>query len=667
MLPFSLPQVSSRPLSLLLASVLCAAACAPVHAKDQVPDWVRTAAATKTPEIPADSDAVFLLEDTTYTVATDGTITQHVRKVVRILRPQGRRYGSMFAGFNSTSKIKSLHLWSIGPDGKEYAVKDNELTEVGRGEGFELYSDSRARGGKPPALDPGAVAAIEYEVVEHPYSNHILWFPGENVPVAQEHFQVDLPPGFTMKTHWKGKALAQSQDLEHGRTAWDVLNQAGLHVKDAPPLAPNQLASAARMDLYFQGPGAGGQYGAMTADWQSIGEWFERLAKDRNKPDAAITAKAQELVAGKAGFRERVDAIASFVQSGIRYVAIEIAIGGMQPHNASDVFRARYGDCKDKATLLSAMLNAVGIRSTWVLVDTERGMISSDAPSLMGNHMIAAIELPADYKPEGMYSIVTENSGKRFLIFDPTWEKTPFGHLERELQGSDALLVDGANSQAIRLPILKPEQNRVERRASFQLAADGSLDGKVTENQLGDIARDRRYSSMEDEKQQQDSLDHALAGDLLSFHVGDVKLEHAAELEHDLLFSYSVKADRFAQPMGELLGVRPRVLGREALRVDAKKREVPIDLEMTREVHDDFTIGLPAGYDVDELPPAVDLDLGFASYRSASKVENHSIHYTRTYTVRELTLPADRYPDVQKLARTIAGDEQSSAVLKRTK
>src|SRR5256885_1816734 len=83
------------------------------------------------------------------------------------------------------------------------------------------------------------------------------------------------------------------------------------------------------------------------------------LAKDRNKPDPAITAKAQELVQGKTGFRDRVDAIASFVQSDIRYVAIEIGIGGNQPHAAADTFKARYGDCKDKATLLSSMLNAV--------------------------------------------------------------------------------------------------------------------------------------------------------------------------------------------------------------------------------------------------------------------------------------------------------------------
>jgi hypothetical protein len=403
----------------------------------------------------------------------------------------------------------------------------------------------------------------------------------------------------------------------------------------------------------------------MKGNWQDIGQWYGRLAKDRNKPDAAITAKAQELVQGKTGFRDRVDAIASFVQSDIRYVAIEIGIGGHQPHAAADTFKARYGDCKDKATLLSAMLNAVGVRSTWVLVDTGRGVISSEAPSLMGNHMIAAIELPADYQPESMYSIVVAKSGKHFLIFDPTWEKTPFGHLERELQGGDALLVDGADSQVIHLPVLKPEQNLVERKAKFELAGDGTLTGAVLEEQLGDIARDRREVFLQDKKAQQQSLNRSLSLELRSFQAADIQLQNAAELEKKLSLTYSLKVDHFAQEIGPLLTVRPHVLGQQAFLVDTKKRLVPIDLGETQKVHDEYTVVLPAGMDVDELPAPVHLDLGFASYESESKLEGHAIHYSRTYTVREIILPADRYGDVQKLARTIASDEQSSAVLKR--
>jgi hypothetical protein len=481
----------------------------------------------------------------------------------------------------------------------------------------------------------------------------------------KERLTLNLPAGYTYRSTWKGKPKADAVDVEHGNTLWDIADQAALIDEERVPLQPSPMSVAPRMDIFYQGPGVGGAYGAMVGDWKSIGEWYERLAKDRNKPDAAITAKAQELTQGKIGFRDKTEAIANFVQSDIRYVAIEVGIGGYQPHAATDTFKARYGDCKDKATLLSAMLNAVGIRSTWVLVDTSRGTINSEAPSLWGNHMIAAIELPADYKPDAMYSIVTAKSGKRFLIFDPTWEKTPFGHLERNLQGSDALLVDGANSQSIRLPILDPERNLVERKATFALTIDGSLSGIVQEERTGDIASDRRRLFAENTlADQKKAMERGLANDLQVFTLDGLKAEHVAELNKTMTVSYSLKADRFGQEMGTLLAVRPRVLGSDGFALDTKPRKLPYDLGSTRQMHDEYTITLPAGFDVEELPRPVHLDLGFASYQSESKVVDHAIHYSRTYTVREITLPSSRSAEMQKLARTIAGDEQSSAVLK---
>jgi hypothetical protein len=107
------------------------------------------------------------------------------------------------------------------------------------------------------------------------------------------------------------------------------------------------------------------------------------------------------------------------------------------------------------------------------------------------------------------------------------------------------------------------------------------------------------------------------------------------------------------------------VIGSEELVTDRKPRLVPIDLEQTMQEKDDFTIQLPDGYTLDEAPQAVKLDLGFASYESSTTLEGNALHYTRTYTVRQVSLPANRYPDVQKLAETIGADEQSRAVLKK--
>jgi hypothetical protein len=83
------------------------------------------------------------------------------------------------------------------------------------------------------------------------------------------------------------------------------------------------------------------------------------------------------------------------------------------------------------------------------------------------------------------------------------------------------------------------------------------------------------------------------------------------------------------------------------------------------QANDEYDIELPAGYAVDELPEPVKLDLGFASYESSSKVKGNALHYSRTYTVREITLPAEKYSDLQKLAGVISTDEQSRAILKK--
>ena len=80
---------------------------------------------------------------------------------------------------------------------------------------------------------------------------------------------------------------------------------------------------------------------------------------------------------------------------------------------------------------------------------------------------------------------------------------------------------------------------------------------------------------------------------------------------------------------------------------------------------DDFSIELPPGYTVDETSDPVKLDLGFASYESSSQMNGGTLDYTRTYTVRKVTVPSNQYSDLQKLAGVIAADEQSRAVLKK--
>jgi hypothetical protein len=644
----------------VLSTVLCVRSA--VASKDSVPDWVRSAAQQTIPAYSPTTNAVVLLDETTLTVSPDGHATQHHRRVVKILRPAGRDDGYVGVEFDKDSKLLSMHVWSIGPDGHEYAVKDNEMAIVTPPGGGDLYQDIQFKVANAPGRDPGGVVAYETEQRLAGYMTEDDWMFQGSIPSLSQSYTLELPPGFTYGTAWAHHEKVPAIDLEKQRWRWELKDVPAIDLHNAP-MSPSAEALSGRMAIHYEAPGLSTAIGGT---WQSIGAWYAQLAKDRLQATPEIALKAAELTAGKSDFYDKTEVLAEFVQKQIRYFVIEKGIGGLQPHPAADIFRNRYGDCKDKATLLSAMLSTVDIHSALVMVDTERGFVDPDAPSLMGNHVIAAIEVPKGYESQKLKSIVTAKTGKRYLIFDPTSDKTAFGQLEHNLQGSYGVLVEGDDSQIIQFPVLSPELNTVRRSATFELQADGSLKGSVTEKRFGDLSEYRRrlYTSG-DKKEQDEFLDRVLQRDFTSFKVSDVKVENVDALNKELTTTYSLDASRYGKQMGPLLMVRPRVLGREDMSLNHEPRTVPIDLEETMQVEDNYSIQLPDGYTVDEIPDPVKLDLGFASYQSSSKLDGRTLRYTRTYTVREVTLPASRYGDLQKLAGVIAADEQSSAVLKK--
>ena len=643
--------------------VLLAGACQCAWAKpEKAPEWVHEAVAQTLPSYPAETKAVVLLDDTTLTVNPDGKAVEHVRYVVKILRPQGRDEGIIHVLFDNDTKILSMTAWCISPNGQEDVIKEKEMTDIGLPNSGPLYEDYKIRAAQPQSDDPGSIIAYEYEQRTPTYLTEEDWFFQDELPHVTERFTLELPAGYTFGTSWVHHAPVQAADLEHQRWRWEMKDVPAIDLERVP-MPPSWKSLAGRMILHYAGPGVAA---SNDGSWKSIGEWYTRLANDRIAATPEITAKAQELTAGKTDFFDKAESIAKFVQQDVRYFVVERGIGGHQPHFAAEIFRNRYGDCKDKATLLGAMLSAVGIRSVLMDVDTSRGFIDPAAPSVFGDHMIAAIEVPQGYQSPKMHSIVHASNGRTYLIVDPTWDKTPFGQIEHELQGGYGVILDGARTLAVQLPLMEPSLNTISRTAAFHLDADGVLRGTVTEKRFGDVADHRRelYSG-HDAKEQQQFLDRVLKQDFTVFSASDVKAENAAALDKDFTLSFNLAAERYAKQMGPLLMLRPRVLGTVNLYLDHKPRHLPIDLEQTMQVIDDYTIELPAGYVVDEMPEPLKLDLDFASYRSELEVKGNILHYKRSFTLKDVELPAERYADLQKLAGVIAADEENQAVLRR--
>ena len=645
--------------SILLAGLI--ATCGTVRASTPFPDWVTQAATAPLRDHSPDAKAIVLLEDKLITVQSDGHAVERYRLVLKILRPRGREYAEPSAWFSKDGKLLSFHVWSIGPDGHQYTMKDNEYREEGAEGGGILYEDERYKIASPPGADPGGVVAWEYERQIRPYMSEETWGFQKTIPVAHSTLEIDLPAGWSKLAVWFKHPPVQPSEISPGHYRWEVTNVPEIDLSDVP-LAPSERSLAARMVLHYSAQ----SLPQGDALWAKIGSWYQDLASPRTEGTADVATKSRSLVAPDADFTARIQKVATFLQEEIRYVGIEIGIGGWQPHAASDVYRNRYGDCKDKATLLIAMLDAVGIRATWVLVDTHRGFIDPGVPSVDGNHAIAAIEIPKGYDDPSLKAVVTARTGKRYLIFDPTNAYVSIGLLPAYLQGGYGILVAGNDSQIIELPVLKPESDSTFRTAKFALDGEGTLKGAVTVIRNGASAWEiREFYAMNSDKEQREDLEQSLRHDFSSFAVGSRSVQHVRDLNQQLSVQYEVTATSYAKAAGPLLLFRPRVVGSDVEPLNDKVRKYPIQFESLGDWKDNFEVRIPPGYTVDEVPDPVNLDVGFASYRSDVKVDGDTLHYSREYVLKELALTPDQYPELKKFEAVVNTDEHRNAVLKK--
>ena len=630
--------------------------------KEPVPQWGLEAYKTHTPDYAKDAAAVILFDEYVETVDAQGRAVEREREAIRILKPQGRDRGSCGVAYDVDEKINSFRVWTIGADEKQYQAQEADFSDEGDTGVPVMLSTTKFRIAHPPAVDVGAVVICESEELLKPYVQEAVWRFQSSIPFVDEALEVDLPPGRSHTEAWHRFKGVKPVEVAPNHWRWEVKDMPALDLRDIPS-HPEWWALAARMSVQWGDAAVEGK----DNQWKALGQHFSDLEASRPDPSPAITAKTQELIAGAPDFYGKLSRITDYVQKNIRYFIVERGIGGWQANPAADIFRNRYGDCKDKTTLLISMLHVAGIRGFYVPVDHRRGFVDPDAPSFFGDHMITAIEVPKDVQDARLKAIVAGKNGTRYLIFDPTDERTPVGNLPSNEQGGYGILAAGAASQVIELPVLAPEANGTDRKGEFTLAADGTLSGSVDTAHSGPEGGDMRmFLKYSDEKEQHEYWEKQVARDMPGVVVDSFRFVEPAALDQPLEFHYKLTAGGYAHAAGSLLLVRPRVVGSDVLPNDDKPRTVPIDLQATGHWHDSYDIALPAGYVVDEMPDPVNLDVGFATYTSAVSNKGAVLHYERDLKMKLVELPAEKASEFHRLEGTILADEKSTVVLKKS-
>ena len=613
------------------------------------------------------TDAVEMYSERIVTVHSADKIKTLVRKAYKVIRPGGRDLGTVVIPFDSVTRISNLHAWCIPAQGKDYEVKEKEAAEVAIPAvlGSELITDARVKVVHIPAADPGNLIGYEYEQEAHPFVLQDIWYFQGAYPARESHYTVQLPTGWEYKGYWLNHSEVAPK--QSGNNQWQWMVSGVPRVKDEADMPPYS-GVAGQMIMSFVPPG--GALSKTFVSWRDMGLWYTELSRGRRDASPEMKQRVAALTTSATAPLEKMRALARFVQRDIRYVAIELGIGGYQPHPAVDVFAHRYGDCKDKATLMAAMLKEIGIESYYVVINSERGAVTQEMPAHMGgfNHVILAIQLPAGTNDPSLVAVMQHAKLGRLLFFDPTSELTAFGHLSGPLQANYGLLVTPEGGELVALPQLATSFNGIIRTAKLALTATGTLAGEIKEVRVGDRASAQRYAlkSVTKEADKIKPIETLLARSLSSYRLTKASFSNLEQTELPFEFNYSLVADNYAKAAGNLLLVRPRVVGVKSsdLLETKEPRQYPVIFDGPSRDMDVFEITMPAGYEVDDLPQPVSADFGFASYHSKAEVSGNVLRYARTFEVKEPSVPLAKVEDLKKLYRIIANDERNNAVLK---
>lgn len=628
----------------MIARTLVVLLFAGVVSAAPAPDWVRAAMERPIPPQPARTPAVVLSDATALTFTASGEVTTLRRRVVKILSPAGRNYAYGFAWFDDNTKLLMLRGWSIEPSGEVHKLRERDAVETSAAS-FEVFTDAKMKFLDIPS-EVGSVIAYEYETREKPYEPVTVWRFQESIPVLRARLQARIPKGWQYSPKWTNYTPMEPR----AEPVWEVVDVPA--IADEPRM-PAGAAVAGWLGVHWNG----------SRSWNDVATWFHGLAASRLAPTPALQTKTRELTNGVA---DPIGALARFAQRDVRYVAVEIGIGGYQPHAAGDVFKNRYGDCKDKATLLRAMLKETGVESHFVLVHTTRGMVEPSFPTVYAfNHVISAIQIPRE-RAKGLDAAIEHPRLGTLLLFDPTSTTTPLGELPPYLQAGRGLLVTAAGGELIDLPSHMPESSALRRTAKLQLDVNGNLSGSVEEVRTGAIA-----ASMRGQLQSLSGTDRikfiesALAYHLAHQTATAVKIENLDEPEADLVVRYEVAASGYATRVAGMVLVRPRVLGvKGESAIATAERKYGYVTEGPSLHTDEVEIAIPTTVALDELPKPVSVATPHVQYESRSAFENGVLRYTRQYAMKTWSVEREALPSLNDAFAKIAADERASAVFK---
>jgi tetratricopeptide (TPR) repeat protein/transglutaminase-like putative cysteine protease len=630
------------PILLVFSTFLVSSSLAQAPATTPQPAPPKAAAAT-----PDEIKEALIFESshTKLTYQEDGSDVREVQAVIKVLSPAGVQ-GMAVLPFSYTSSNETVEFDYVRvrkPDGTVVVTPDYNIQDMPAdvSRSAPMYSDVHEKHVTVKALGVGDT--LEYLVryrTTKPQVPGQFWYAynfRKDVISKDEQLVIDVPKDKFVKVSSPDVKPEIKEQGERRTYTWKTANLERKDESKSRSVQPQRNTPPPSVQI------------TTFHNWEEVGRWYGELARAQVTVTPQIKAKAAELTKGLTSDEDKMRALYDFVSTHYHYVSLSFGIGRYQPHPAEDVFENEYGDCKDKHTLLAALLKAAGYDAWPALMNATLTKIDADLPSPgQFDHVITVVPRP----------------GKDVLWLDTTPGVAPFGMLLANLRDRQALVIPTDKPALLMTtPVNPPFASEQTFSVKGKLTAEGAFTGHIEVSANGDTGVVDRYlfqqypASQWKDLVQQISYRLGFSGD-----VSAVTASDPADIEKPFTFSYEYKREKVGDWDNHQFVAPFPPIGLEAFASEQAKPDQPVFLGAPGTITYKGEIELPAGFMV-VTPKDLELTEPFADFESKYEMKPAGLTVSRRLLIKMPYVSIAAWDSYQKMAKAIDVDWRSYITL----
>ncbi len=593
-----------------------------------------------------EAGAIILKDINKTTVFGSFTYTTVEHERIKILNKRGvNNYCEVVIPYSTEyQKIEILDAKTITPDGKTLTPGKKGINDVTPPFIFSapIYSDVKYRTITMPGCTPDAT--IDYTVritTIKPYMDD-NFFDDDHLqtsdPIELSTYEVSLPKDMKF-TYRQYNFNTPPSIVEKGDSVvytWELKNITQIiPEQNMPPMSDlsNRVAIST------------------VGSWDGLAKWYWGLAGKQYDTDKAMDTKIEELTTGLTTTDEKIRAIYDYISMNIRYVGIEFGIEGYKPHKAADVFKNKYGDCKDHATLLIAMLKHIGVTAYPVLVDTA-GIAKMDQ----------ALPSPGQFDHE----IVAVPQQDGFWFLDSTSDVTNYHDLPPMDQGRQVVVIQPDKAQVVKIPVFQPAKNTVDDIRTVNINSDNSLNISVKLTYTGVYGMYNKAMLRGMKPVQRKTFIESTANEVCpGAVVNKYTISDIYDLNIPVTISLNFTCQDYVIKAGDLLIVKVPTMSMQNLTqiVARDKRTYPLVIGYNFEKKNAVTFNIPDGYSIRYMPASTTYKNKFGEFSVNYKRLERHLGYTGKLVSRAYSIDPPDYSFIKDFFNTTVISEKNQVVV----